>query len=90
MATPDEVPIRVAPALIKALAASSVRAPPDALTPIIGPTASRISSISSMVAPPVENPVDDFVKTSTGFSTGPHLHLEWWHNGQYVDPMGLW
>ena len=27
---------------------------------------------------------------STGFSTGPHLHLEWWHNGQYVDPMGLW
>lgn len=27
---------------------------------------------------------------STGNSTGPHLHLEWWHNGQYTDPMGLW
>ena len=27
---------------------------------------------------------------STGISTGPHLHLEWWHNGQYVDPCGLW
>lgn len=27
---------------------------------------------------------------STGVSTGPHLHLEWWHNGQYTDPLGLW
>lgn len=27
---------------------------------------------------------------STGYSTGPHLHLEWWHNGKYADPMGLW
>lgn len=27
---------------------------------------------------------------STGISTGPHLHLEWWHNNQYVDPLGLW
>lgn len=27
---------------------------------------------------------------STGISTGPHLHLEWWHNGQYADPLGLW
>lgn len=27
---------------------------------------------------------------STGISTGPHLHLEWWHNGEYVDPIGLW
>ncbi|CVK21677.1 M23 family metallopeptidase [Sporomusa sphaeroides] len=24
---------------------------------------------------------------STGYSTGPHLHLELWENGQYVDPM---
>ena len=27
---------------------------------------------------------------STGYSTGPHLHLEWWHNGQYVDPLPLY
>lgn len=27
---------------------------------------------------------------STGASTGPHLHLEWWQNGQYRDPLGLW
>ena len=27
---------------------------------------------------------------STGNSTGPHLHLEWWHNGEYADPLGLW
>lgn len=26
---------------------------------------------------------------STGLSTGPHLHLEWWHNGAYMDPMGF-
>lgn len=27
---------------------------------------------------------------STGISTGPHLHLEWWHDGLYADPLGLW
>ena len=27
---------------------------------------------------------------STGNSTGPHLHIEWWHNGQYADPYLLW
>ena len=26
---------------------------------------------------------------STGVSTGPHLHLEWWHNGVYTDPLAL-
>ena len=26
---------------------------------------------------------------STGVSTGPHLHVEWWHNGQYCDPLPL-
>ena len=26
---------------------------------------------------------------STGVSTGPHLHLEWWHDGQYCDPLVL-
>lgn len=27
---------------------------------------------------------------STGISTGPHLHVEWWHNGSYTDPILLW
>lgn len=27
---------------------------------------------------------------STGNSTGPHLHIEYWHNGQYADPITLW
>lgn len=27
---------------------------------------------------------------STGNSTGPHLHIEYWHNGQYADPIILW
>lgn len=27
---------------------------------------------------------------STGVSTGPHFHLEYWVNHQYVDPMLLW
>ena len=26
---------------------------------------------------------------STGMSTGPHLHLEWWHNGTYTDPLAF-
>lgn len=27
---------------------------------------------------------------STGISTGPHLHLEYWVNNRYVDPMVIW
>jgi murein DD-endopeptidase MepM/ murein hydrolase activator NlpD len=27
---------------------------------------------------------------STGYSTGSHLHLEYWINNQYVDPMLIW
>lgn len=27
---------------------------------------------------------------STGVSTGPHLHLEYWVNNQYIDPMQIW
>jgi murein DD-endopeptidase MepM/ murein hydrolase activator NlpD len=27
---------------------------------------------------------------STGYSTGPHLHLAYWVNGKYVDPLTIW
>jgi len=27
---------------------------------------------------------------STGNSTGPHLHVEYWKDGNYVDPLELW
>ena len=27
---------------------------------------------------------------STGESTGPHVHLEYWVNNRYVDPMVIW
>lgn len=26
----------------------------------------------------------------SGIATGVHLHLEYWHNGQYADPLELW
>src|SRR5699024_10273787 len=40
---PLEAPIRVAPTTIIALASSEVRTPPEAFTPISGPTVARIS-----------------------------------------------
>ena len=46
-------PIRVAPAAVIVFTSSSVRIPPDAFTPISGPTAARISAISCAVAPDV-------------------------------------
>jgi len=27
---------------------------------------------------------------NSGLSIGPHLHLEYWVNGRYVDPMEIW
>lgn len=27
---------------------------------------------------------------ASGTATGPHLHLEWWHDGVYADPLLLW
>ena len=26
---------------------------------------------------------------SSGISTGPHLHLEWWRAGKYMNPLEL-
>jgi hypothetical protein len=51
MATVALVPNRVAPASIRAMACSAVRMPPEAFTPIVGPTAWRRSATSSTVAP---------------------------------------
>ena len=46
MATPEEAPIRVAPASINATASSYERAPPEAFTPISGPTVFLINATS--------------------------------------------
>ena len=62
--TPLLVPRRVAPAAIIASASARLRTPPDALTPIAGPTVSRISATSAAVAPPVENPVEVLTKSA--------------------------
>ena len=41
-----------------------MRTPPEALTPISGPTVSRISCTSSTVAPPPPKPVEVFTKSA--------------------------
>jgi hypothetical protein len=46
IATPADVPRRVAPAAMSASASCRVRIPPAALTPMSGPTARRISATS--------------------------------------------
>src|SRR4051812_8833836 len=51
-------PIRVAPAAVIAWTSCSVRIPPEAFTPMLGPTAARISAMSCAVAPDVEKPVE--------------------------------
>ena len=53
--------------MITASASSIDLTPPDALTPISGPTVSLINLISSGVAPPVENPVDVLTKSAPAF-----------------------
>lgn len=57
-------PILLAPASIMASACSRVRTPPLALTPSSEPTVFRMSAISSVVAPPVENPVEVFTNAA--------------------------
>ena len=54
METPEEVPMRVAPASIIASASTSVRMPPAALTRARPATASAISRTSATVAPPAD------------------------------------
>ena len=52
--------MRVAPAAIISCMSSAVRIPPAALTPILGPTASRMSATVYDVAPAEAYPVDVF------------------------------
>ena len=58
MATPLDVPNRLAPASIMASAVLRSRMPPAALTPNLAPTVSRNNLTSSTVAPPVLKPVE--------------------------------
>ena len=51
MATLALAPIRVAPAATIERSCVSVRIPPEALTPISGPTVDRIRAMSEVVAP---------------------------------------
>ena len=64
METPAEVPMRVAPAAIMASAVSRSRIPPDALTPMSGPTVCLINRTCSHVAPAVPNPVEVLTKST--------------------------
>src|SRR5262249_311832 len=57
-------PIRVAPAAVIVWRSASERMPPEALTPIDGPTALRISATSCAVAPEGPNPVEVFTKSA--------------------------
>ena len=52
IATPLDVPMRVAPLAIMRNAVAQSRTPPDALTPNASPTTSRMSATASAVAPP--------------------------------------
>ena len=72
MATPLPQPILVAPARSIAMASSAVRMPPEALTPMSGPTVLRISAMSSTFAPAVEKPVDVFTKSAPAFAESSH------------------
>ena len=62
MATPAEVPRRVAPASIIARAAFKSQMPPEAFTPNAGPTVARSNFTSATVAPPELKPVEVFTK----------------------------
>jgi hypothetical protein len=59
---PFDVPTRLAPASIIAFICSNVLTPPEALIIILLPTCVLNNLTSSIVAPPVEKPVDVLMK----------------------------
>ena len=64
--------MRVAPAASIARRLSADRIPPDAFTPIDGPTTSRMRATSSTVAPPVEKPVEVLTKSAPAATDRRH------------------
>jgi hypothetical protein len=54
-----------------AMASASVRMPPEALTPISGPTASLSSRTSAAVASPLPKPVEVFTKCAPAADAQP-------------------
>jgi hypothetical protein len=57
-------PMRLAPAAAIVRKSDSVRMPPEAFTPISGPTTCRMSAMSWAVAPEAANPVDVLTKSA--------------------------
>ena len=70
-------PMRVAPAAAIFFTSSSVRIPPEAFTPISGPTVMRINSTSCAVAPDGPNPVDVFTKSALAILASMHAITFW-------------
>ena len=69
---PELVPMRLAPARIIAMVCSAFFIPPLALTPMVSPTANRMASICSTVAPAVEKPVLVFTKAAPAIRAIKH------------------
>src|SRR5579863_3553017 len=65
-------PIRVAPAVTIFRRSASVRMPPEAFTPMTGPTARRISATSSTVAPAGPKPVEVLTNSAPASLARPH------------------
>ena len=87
--TPELAPILVAPASIIFFISSKLRTPPDAFTPISGPTTPRISFTSSSVAPPVEKPVDVLTKSAPASTESSHAFLFSWSVNKEVSMITL-
>ncbi len=66
------VPRRLAPASTIACASSALWIPPEAFTPISGPTVFLIRATSAAFAPPVENPVEVFTKSAPASFASSH------------------
>src|SRR5207244_3300150 len=77
-------PIRVAPAATIFFTSSRVRMPPEAFTPIAGPTVSRIKATSCSVAPDGPNPVDVFTKSAPASLASRQAVRFWWLSSRAV------
>jgi hypothetical protein len=71
-ATLELEPILVAPASTIAFKPLRSRTPPEAFTPMSGPTVFLINATSSTVAPYKEKPVDVLTKSAPAFTANSH------------------